>query len=350
MPMYGERSAQQSDVLLSPFLNATSEAESQNLLTSLLEEQAGPVIKRIIRRKLDDRPGQEAEDVYGEVVTQLVERLRLCKACPVSDGIRDFRNYVAVTTFNACHELLRSRYPERRRLKNRLRYLLTHHAAFSLWQTPEAYWVGGFATWTTRREIATAGKLQQLYDAPEILGSPATGRDVSCATLLDLLEAIFREVGAPVEFEGLVNSVADLQRIKDVATPTNFDEQEGRGRGASESFVVEIEHRSYLRRLWSEIVQLPLNQRIALLLNLRDINDGVVMLLPVTGVATIQQIGETLQIPAEEFSRLWNGLPLDDAAIAQRLRVTRQGVINLRKSARARLFRRMSGIAPKTSK
>lgn len=345
--MYGESSAQLSDVLLSPFLNATSEAESQNLLTSLLEEQAGPVIKRIIRRKLDDRPGQEAEDVYCEVVTQLVERLRLCKARPVSDGIRDFRNYVAVTTYNACHEFLRSRYPERRRLKNRLRYLLTHHAAFSLWQTPEGYWVGGFASWTTRPEIAPAGKLQQLYDAPEILASPPTGRDVSCAALLDLLEAIFRKVGAPVELEGLVNSVADLQRIKDVTSPTNFDEQEARGTGASESFVVEIEHRSYLRRLWSEIVQLPLNQRTALLLNLRDINDGVVMLLPVTGVATIRQIAETLEIPVEEFSRLWNRLPLDDAAIALRLGVTRQGVINLRKSARARLFRRMRGIAPK---
>ena len=349
--MYGESSAQQSDVLLSPFLNATSEGESQNLLTRLLEEQAGPVIKRIIRRKLDDRlPGQDAEDVYCEVVTQLVERLRLCKARPTSDGIRDFRNYVAVTTYNACYEFLRGRYPERRRLKNRLRYLLTHHATFSLWQSPEGHWVGGFATWTTRREIAPAGKLQQLYDVPEILASPAAGRDVSCATLVDLLEAILRKVGAPVEFEGLVNSVADLERIKDVAAPTNFDEQEVRGTGASESFAVEIEQRSYLRRLWSEIVQLPLNQRTALLLNLRDINDGVVMLLPVTGVATIRQIAETLEIPAEEFSRLWNRLPLDDAAIALRLGVTRQGVINLRKSARARLFRRMRGIAPKTSK
>jgi DNA-directed RNA polymerase specialized sigma24 family protein len=349
--MYGESSAQESDVLLSPFLNATSEAESENLLTSLLEEQAGPVIKRIIRRKLDDRfRGQEAEDVYCEVVMQLVERLRLCKARPVSDGIRDFRNYVAVTTYNACYEILRSKYPERRRLKNRLKYLLTHHPAFNLWLTPEGYWLGGFATWTTRHEIVASGKLQQLFETPEMLASPATGPDVSCERLVNLLEAIFRKLDAPVEFEGLVNSVADLQGIKDVSEPTNFDEQKVGAKGASESFVVEVEQRSYLRRLWSEIVQLPLSQRAALLLNLRDINEGVVMLLPVTGVATIRQIAETLEIPAEEFSRLWNRLPLDDAAIALRLGVSRQGVINLRKSARARLFRRMRGIAPKTSK
>lgn len=346
--MYGESSAQLSDVLLSPFLNATSEAESENLLTSLLEEQAGPIIKRILRRKLDERlRGSEAEDLYSEVVTQLVERLRLCKACPVSDGIRDFRNYVAVTTYNACYEILRSKYPERRRLKNRLKYLLTHHSTFSLWQTPEGYWLGGFANWTTRLETAAPGKLQDLYDMPEVQASPASGPDVSCATLIDLLEAIFRKVGAPVEFERLVNSVADLQRIKDVSELTSFDEQEIRAKGASEGFVIKIEQLSYLRRVWFEIVQLPLSQRTALLLNLRDINDGVVILLPVTGVATIRQIAETLEIPAEEFSKLWNRLPLDDAAIALRLGVTRQGVINLRKSARARLFRRMRGIAPK---
>jgi len=81
--MFGESTAQQCDVLLSPFLNATSEAESESLLTSLLEQQAGPVIKKIIRSKLEDRlRGQEAEDVYCEVVTQLVERLRLCKGTP----------------------------------------------------------------------------------------------------------------------------------------------------------------------------------------------------------------------------------------------------------------------------
>jgi len=82
-----------------------------------------------------------------------------------------------------------------------------------------------------------------------------------------------------------------------------------------------------------------------LLLNLRDINEGVAMLFPLIGVATIRQIAEALATPAEEFSVLWNELPLDDAAIALRLGTTRQGVINLRKAARARLSRRMRLLA-----
>ncbi|HEX7294809.1 MAG TPA: hypothetical protein VF251_03580 [Pyrinomonadaceae bacterium] len=338
------------DAILSPYLSATSEAESESLLTTLLVEHADPVIRKIIGRKLHDRfRHQESEDIHGEVVTQLLERLRLCKTGCDDVGIQDFRNYVAVTTYNACYEYLRNKYPERRRLKNRLRYLLTHHAAFALWQTETGHWLGGFSNWMTSRiEIASVSKLRQLSDKPEILSPPTVSGERSCAMLVDLLKAIFRNVGAPVEFEALVNSVADLQGIKDHSEPANFEEQDVRLK-ADADFVMELEQRSYLRRLWSEIVQLPLRQRVALLLNLKDINEGVVMLFPLTGVATIRQIAETLAIPPDEFALLWNQLPLEDAAIAARLGLTRQAVINLRKSARARLSRRMRLIALKES-
>jgi hypothetical protein len=80
------------------------------------------------------------------------------------------------------------------------------------------------------------------------------------------------------------------------------------------------------------------------LLNLRTGTDlAAVTLLPLTGVAGIRQIAEALEIPAPEFAELWNRLPLDDLGIADRLGVTRQRVINLRKSARERLTRRMGG-------
>jgi hypothetical protein len=46
-------------------------------------------------------------------------------------------------------------------------------------------------------------------------------------------------------------------------------------------------------------------------------------------------------MPAQEFAGLWNELPLADDAIARRLGLMRQQVVNLRKSARERLGRRM---------
>lgn len=351
--MSPQSAPQHSDALLSLYLHATSEVESENLLTQLLEEQASPVIKRIIRSKLhgfgtlDHRlRWQDGEDVYGEVVTRLLERLRTNKEHAETDVIHDFLNYVAVTTYNACHEYLRSKYPQRWRLKNRVRYVLTHQVDFGMWQSSEGNWLCGLATWSKRgmNQPAGDGLLHQLCDAPQTLvlaGSKAD--DIKSASLSDLLHAIFSKVRTPVELEALVNTVADLQGVKDLPFASDPAEEES-SLASSEpltNFAVEVEHRSYLQRLWVEIVQLPLSQRIALLLNLKDMHEGVIMLLPLTGVATIRQIAEALSIPAHEFAKLWNELPLDDTAVALRLGVTRQQVINLRKSARARLSRRM---------
>jgi len=63
--------------------------------------------------------------------------------------------------------------------------------------------------------------------------------------------------------------------------------------------------------------------------------------LPVVGVASIRQIGSTLAIDAQELADLWPELPLEDTRIAIILQLTRQQVINLRRTARERLLRRM---------
>ena len=110
---------------------------------------------------------------------------------------------------------------------------------------------------------------------------------------------------------------------------------------AAPSPLTTLAEREQLQILWSEIQSLPVRQRTALLLNLRDADGrGVIGLLPLTGTARLRQIAEALEMPPEELARLWRDLPLDDAAIAARLSVTRQQVINFRKCARERLARR----------
>ena len=59
-----------------------------------------------------------------------------------------------------------------------------------------------------------------------------------------------------------------------------------------------------------------------------------------TGVASIRRIADALELDHAGFAELWPTLPLDDRDIAERLGLDRQQVINLRKSARARLARR----------
>lgn len=94
--------------------------------------------------------------------------------------------------------------------------------------------------------------------------------------------------------------------------------------------------------MWDEVGKLPLRQRIALLLNLRDVTGaGMLWLLPAVGVATIRQIAPVLEIHDDELARLWRDIPLDGATISRRLGCTRQQVINLRMAARKRLAYRV---------
>lgn len=336
---------QSADVLFLSFMNAAREKDSEERLARLIEEHATPIIKDVIRGRLHLLGGehssrQEAEDLNGEVMVKLLAHLRTLGANSNENPIKDFRGYVAVVTYNVCHHHLRQKYPARWRLKNRLRYLLTHRPGFALWEDSGGDWLCGFEALTGRGTEASMTRLRQLADDPGRFRAEATRVEVA-----DLLDSLFRYADGPVRFDDLLGLVARLQGVSDhggPAQPLEFDgERVGKEPVSEARFATELERRSYLRRLWREITQLPPMQRAALLLNLRDPQENVITLLPLAGVAGVRQIGEQVGMLAEEFAPLWNRLPLEDSAIAELLGVTRQQVINLRKAARARLARRM---------
>ena len=108
------------------------------------------------------------------------------------------------------------------------------------------------------------------------------------------------------------------------------------------SVAAQVDLKIYLEKLWKEIKELPQRQRAAVLLNLKDAQgNSMIEMFPITGVASLREISAALEMGAREFAALWNDLPIDDNSIANRLGLTRQQVINLRKSARDRLARRM---------
>ena len=223
------------DPLLRPYVQA-SEEESEAALERLLAHQAQPVIQAILRR--DSSP--EGADLGHEVLIHLIERLRRLRLDPAADGIRDFRGYVAVATYNLVSRQARSR--ERDRLR-----------------------------------------VHEDDDDP-------------------------------------------LARLPDPAPD------------AAQAF----ERRTHLSILWREIRLLPQRQAAALILHLRDgQGSNAAALLPLTGIASLRDIARTVGLEPERLAEIWHRLPLEDSTIAEILQVTRQQVINLRKSARERLARRM---------
>ncbi|MGH9937057.1 MAG: hypothetical protein ACREAM_12470 [Blastocatellia bacterium] len=347
-------SASQNDGLLESWLQALrtrGEEAAESALALLIETHIEPVIRSVIRFKLrfDSTDRTDEADLAQEALAQWLAELRKLGASPDERSINDARGLAATITYRVCYGWLRRRSPRRHAFRNRLQYVLTRQAGLALWRgagQSEKLLIAGFAVWRGRTP-APAEKLRQLPDDEKFLARAgrliAKGQD---AKLNDLLAAIFDYVGGPVAFDELLSVTAALLQIRDEPPASTEEQTEAGGAqlASDEDVAWQVEKRIFLKRLWEEVRELPLAQRSALLLNLREADGrGCLALFPATGVATLRQIAEALEIPAERFAELWPRLPLDDATIAGLLNLTRQQVINLRKSARERLARRLKG-------
>jgi hypothetical protein len=341
-----------NDTLLIPFVQVADESEAQRLLAELITEHATPLIKAIIRRKLQSYTtrahAQEIEDIQSAAALQLLTRLRACQEEPERLPVTDFRGCVIGIAQHVCYDHLRRKFPQRHALKSRLRYLLTHQAGLALWEDAEQELLCGYAAWQTRKAArAPQAEIMRLRENLSLLRleqAPAP------ATTLELSLAVFNFIGQPVALDELTEVIAALQGVKDQTVSLDEEPEAGAPSVAKRlvSPAVSAETRAVQRdslaRLWAEICELPIKQRSALLLNLKDASgNGLLKLLPQTGAATLAQIARALEMSEIELAQLWEELPLEDNIIAARLKLTRQQIINLRKSARERLTRRMKG-------
>lgn len=345
------------DQLLLTFLEAKDEEQADRCLVSLIDEHAVPIVKEILGSSLrfhlnvnGSASTQDGNDLFNDIIANLLARLRNLRSDRPQAAIADFRGYIAATAYNACNLYLRQKYPRRARLKNRLRYLLSHDAAFALWTHETFGLLGGFAQWRDKATPSSQRILEKIRHEPvewtQTVNLPSVG--INRAQLSSLLHALFQSCGSPVKLDDLVNIVAEISREKD--QPDESLDEVLNLAAPGLDFETSLEQQHMLGLLWQEVSQLPRRQRVALLLNFKDARgQELVSLLPYTRTASIAQIAETLDLPLVEFLRIWNKLPLDDATIAELLGATRQQVINLRKCARERLERRMSAVFAKSS-
>lgn len=312
-----------NDPLLSALVSAGDPAAREQEIERLIVRMSQPLAERILSRyRLQP---QDAEDVISTVNLRVVRKLRALLESD-EEAIGDLGDYVATLTYHAIHDHLRGRYPERTRLKNRLRYLLTHDDRLALWTAGMDY-VAGLAGWKGSA---------QSFSTTALPRRDATRRMLDRAHPADALVEIFRAIQRPMLFETLLETAADLWQITDAPTIAAVAEE------GDDSALTSLEQRDFLRMLWREIRLLPLLQRKALLLNLRDSEIvNPVALLVLTATTSFDEIAAAMEMSREALAALWNDLPLDDLRIAAMLGMSRQQVINLRKSARKRLGRRI---------
>lgn len=339
------------DALLEPLLVEDSEERADELLLQLINVHAAPVIKGVIRFKLrlsSYRATQraEADDIYQEVILQLLAQLQKFRKLPDGHPIADLRGMAAIIAHRTCARWLRRQFPERHALKNRLHYLVSRQRGFALWQNADGELVAGFAAWQT---LPTPSALPTARSADINLSSAEIPppRSAKAQDLADTVAAIFNHARGPIAFDELVTAVASLAGVSDQPLESLAEDEDAVALVADTAErdpAWRIEKRMFLQRLWEELRQLPRNQRAALLLNLKDASGfGSITLFPATGIATLRELANAVEMSAEAFAELWNELPIEDAKIAELLGVTRQQVINARKSGRERLTRRLKG-------
>lgn len=282
--------------------------------------EARPVIEAILSRY---RRGtlmvpEDAEDVIATIQLRLVEKLRAVHAGD-DEPIRNFQNYVATLTYNSASDFMRRQFPDRARLKNRVRYALTHDPRLAMWITGEGY-AAGFAEWS--------GAAEALPAAPR-LAAPAPGDTA------EAIAAVLSAARRPVLVDAIVDSLAHGGPVPADALPDDLP-------GLESDAAARLEERDFVCALWGEIRQLRPHQRKALLLNLRYGGDlDVLTVLMMSGIATAAELASALEMTQEALLAIWKELPLEDARIAEMLHLTRQQVVNLRKAARDRLSRRL---------
>jgi len=299
-------------------------------LEKLLFEHAEPLIRRIVWRRLSGSISlQDREDTTGDALVELLARLESWKRGE-SKPIENFPAYTAVIAHHACDHYLRGLFPRKYRMRTRLRYLLESGDQYAIWEL-ETETVCGYAS--------------QTGQAPSRSDDPGWRNNVSVppgSSEAQILAAIFAEV-SPLRFDELSDAMGHLTGLRDDAA-VDWQEIEA----VIPTHVIDhgerLDHRRALKQLWEEISALPLPQRIALLLNLRDENGNSPLAnFQAVGIASLRDIARVLEMPAEELAKLWGKLPVNDLDIAQKLSLTRQQVINLRKAARQRLARRTGG-------
>jgi hypothetical protein len=340
-----------SDSMLAPFLTAKSESISDELLRAIIDEHADPIIKKILRSKLrvslngrGTQQNQDALEIAGDMRASIISTLRALRQNPNQTAIANFSDFVAIKTYSACADYFREKHPQRWRLKSLLRRRLLQNPRFTLWQAEDKRWYAGFSRPEVTRSAA------EEPDASESVTHPTDGK-LSAAQMKsdEFLGLLFERSSQPIVFDDIVKIAAESWHIHDPPTESIDDSERDDQLTSSEPRVdLALEQRLFFEQVWLEVCQLPVLQRAALLLNLRDSRDGgVISFLPFVGVASKEELARLLEMPYQDFQKLWNELPLDDSRIAQMFGITRQQVINLRKTARERLARRMRKLEEK---
>src|SRR5262245_18823700 len=162
----------ENDPLLQTYLDAPHADGAESALSHLVERHVRPLLGSIVRQKASATSAasrHDVEELLAEGVAHLLARLMDLRSGANPEPILSLSGYVAVVAYNAWHRFLRARFPVRARLKNRLRYIASHHPQLALWNAG-ATAICGLRKWQGRTTAPAASeRLRSAVSRPDVL-------------------------------------------------------------------------------------------------------------------------------------------------------------------------------------
>ncbi|MGH9837989.1 MAG: hypothetical protein ACREEM_04320 [Blastocatellia bacterium] len=291
------------DSILQYLLDSQDENERERRLEEILSERTSPLIWETIHRRFGHSMKHgggvpDPEDIYQSVMLLLMQKLRALLNDPAANEIEIFDQYVRRIASNVCYSYLRQKAPERFRLKNNLRYQLARRPELAIWTGEGDVLLCGLTDWP--RESRSTLEVKEILD--RVRTRPDT-------PLGELVMEIFKQIGAPIELDDLVEIVAALQGIKD-PKPESLESGDpdlplrlADERQRADEWLVSRER---VWQVWESLRQYPPQQRLAICLKFTDSSGNTLWnLLLDTGLLTPREIAEELGIPLDELISLW---------------------------------------------
>jgi RNA polymerase sigma factor (sigma-70 family) len=327
---------------------ASPEKTYRGDIDELIAVCADPIIKKVLLQRLNiyfnsrgrglNQP--EAEDLYQTVILKLIACLVANGGAQVTEDIYKISNYVATIAHNVCNDFLRVKYPERNRLKNKIRDLMRRHPDFSCWIVAD-HTLCGLTEWAGRSESLKAEKLfDELQEKDEGGVDQLNLAELIRLPLSKLVVELFSRCEGPIEIDRLVHLIANLHGVKDQLNESiDIDSLAVlQIADSSAGYHEDLEAKELLLGLWKACGELPLNQRKAFILTTSDYT-GESLLHSVLReqVVTITQIYRSLGVTREGLISIWDKLPLSAAAAAAELGTSIQMIAKWRHRALRKL-------------
>jgi RNA polymerase sigma factor (sigma-70 family) len=318
-----------------------TDAEVEELFVRVVEPSIRSIINSRMGTSGNDAERSEAEDLASAIRLKIVQIVSDLNKLDEKEHlpIHNFEAYIRTVAHNEFRQMLRDKYPMRLRLKNKVRYILEVRSEFAIWNGQNGETVCGLAEWKDKKTAhRPASEGLSIFDAAT---QPSFENNTA---LLRSLQCLFEALGHPLTLDDAITVLGNAIGLKSPLDADDFELVEGTLAADARSVDQRFDDRDSLRLLWSAISQIPVNHRRALLLNLRgDHGENALVYFPVAGIASVRAIAQAVEIEELAFAKMWNELPLEDNRIAGLVGCTRQQVINLRQSARAKLARLHKG-------